>query len=215
MNQEQNFGMAVVLSGPSGVGKTTIYNAMKYRQEKEHFSKNDFHFSVSCTTRAKRHDEIDGMSYHFLKEDEFQKHLDAGDFLEHAEVHGFNYGTLKSELQHIKFGKDVLFDIDVQGMRQIRASLAKDPFYGKRLVTIFIMPPSIQELERRLRGRKTETEAAIARRLTNAAKEMEAWREYDYLIINEDSNETAEELAKIMSSAHYLTSLLTMETWKE
>lgn len=214
MNREQHFGMAVILSGPSGVGKTTIYNAIKYNQEKSDLNLNDFHFSVSCTTRARRHDEIDGMSYRFLTEEQFQKHLDADDFLEHAEVHGANYGTLKSELQHIKTGQDVIFDIDVQGMRKIKAKLANDPFFGPRLITIFIMPPSIQELEKRLRGRRTDSEEAIVRRLANAAKEMEAWKEYDYIIINKDSNESAFEIQKIMAAGHYRTQLITEETWK-
>lgn len=213
MNQEQNFGMAVILSGPSGVGKTTIYNAIKCNQERDEFNLNDFHFSVSCTTRARRHDEIDGMSYHFLTDEQFQKHLDADDFLEHAEVHGANYGTLKTELKHIKSGKDVIFDIDVQGMRKIKAKLADDPFYGPRLITIFIMPPSLAELEKRLRGRRTDSEEAIIRRLANAVREMEAWKEYDYIVINKDSNESAYEIQKIMAAAHYRTQLITEETW--
>ena len=215
MNQEQHFGMAVILSGPSGVGKTTIYNAIKCNQERDEFNLNDFHFSVSCTTRARRHDEIEGMSYRFLTEEQFQKHLDADDFLEHAEVHGANYGTLKTELQHIKNGQDVIFDIDVQGMRKIKAKLANDPFYGPRLITIFIMPPSLQELEKRLRGRRTDAEDAIVRRLANAVREMEAWKEYDYIIINKDSNESAFEIQKIMAAAHYRTQLITQETWKK
>jgi len=214
MNQEQNFGIAVILSGPSGVGKTTIYNRMKFNQEKMDYNLNDFHFSVSCTTRPRRHDEIDGMSYRFLTEEQFQKHLDADDFLEFAEVHGAHYGTLKTELQHLKSGKDVLFDIDVQGMRKIKAKVANDPFIGPRLITVFIVPPSLEELERRLRGRKTDSEEAIKRRLTNAVKEMEAWREYDYILINKDSSETAAEIQKIMAAAHYRTQLITMETWK-
>ena len=206
--------MAVILSGPSGVGKTTIYNSIKFNQEKNQYNLNDFHFSVSCTTRERRHDEIDGMSYRFLTEEQFRKHLDDDDFLEHAEVHGANYGTLKSELQYIKSGMDVLFDIDVQGMRKIKAKLANDPFYGPRLITIFIMPPSLKELEKRLRGRRTESEDAIIRRLANAEREMEAWKEYDYILINKDSTETAAEIQKIMAAAHYRTELITMETWK-
>ena len=154
------------------------------------------------------------MSYRFLTEEQFKKHLDDDDFLEHAEVHGANYGTLKSELQFIKSGMDVLFDIDVQGMRKIKAKLANDPFYGPRLITIFIMPPSLKELEKRLRGRRTESEDAIIRRLANAKREMEAWREYDYILINKDSTETAAEIQKIMAAAHYRTELITMETWK-
>ena len=214
MNQEQFFGMAVILSGPSGVGKTTIYNRMRFNQENGRFNLNDFHFSVSCTTRPRRHDEIDGMSYRFLTEEQFQKHLNDDDFLEHAEVHGAFYGTLKTELQKIKSGKDVLFDIDIQGMRKIRAKLADDPFFGPRLITVFIMPPSLKELENRLRGRRTDAEDAIVRRLANAKREMEAWREYDYVLINNDSDETAKEIQKIMAAAHYRTKLITTETWK-
>jgi len=208
MNKEQFFGSALVMSGPSGVGKSSILRSMGLTLTSQ------MHFSVSRTTRARRNDEIDGQAYHFISEDEYQKHVDNGDFLEHAEVHSFYYGTLKKELDFIKNGWNVVMDIDVQGMRQVKSSLAGDPFYSPRLLTVFIMPPSFKELERRLRGRKTEAEDAIQRRLRNAVKEMEAWREYDYLIINEDSEATAMTLVSILNAAHYKTDKLTEETWK-
>lgn len=207
MNIEQYFGSIVIISGPSGVGKSTIYNYIKSNSDLK------LHFSVSCTTRTRRTAEINDLSYHFISEDEFQQHVANKDFLEYANVHGFNYGTLMSELLPVKEGVDILLDIDVQGMRKVKKALEENPFLASRLVTVFIMPPSMQELEKRLRGRKTDPEDAILRRLGNAKKEMDAWREYDYLIINKDSNESSTVLAQIMKAAHFNTRRLTEETW--
>ena len=129
-------------------------------------------------------------------------------------MHGFYYGTLKSELDYIKNGENVLLDIDVQGMQRAQRELKSNPFLFSRLVTVFIMPPSMKELERRLRGRKTDSEEAIQRRLANAKGEMEHWREYDYLLINEDSTASAEALMKIIDATHFRTQAITRETWK-
>lgn len=206
MNREQFFGAVVVISGPSGVGKSTVCRSYEN-------CNHNTHFSVSCTTRPRRHDEIDGQAYHFINEKEYNVHLENGDFLEHAEVHSFLYGTLAKELDEVMEGNDVILDIDVQGMRQVKKALASREFFAPRLVTVFIMPPSMEELERRLRGRKTETEEAVERRLNNAKKEIAAWREFDYVLVNESSMDTAEHLARIVSSVHFRTSIITEETW--
>ena len=208
MNAEQAYGVGILISGPSGVGKSTICREL-------HRLLPNLRFSVSCTTRRRRPNEINGKDYHFISEKEYNEHLAKGDFLEHAEVHAFLYGTLKSELDCLHEGNDVLLDIDVQGVRQVRERLRNDAFLGRRLVTVFIMPPSMGVLEMRLRGRGTESEEAIERRLRNAAGEMAHWREYDYVVVNFDVASAAEELASIVRSAHLRTAVLTRESWNE
>lgn len=208
MNREQSFGSIVIISGPSGVGKSTIFNHLKKIHK-------NLHFSVSCTTRARRPDEIDGMAYHFIDDRTFDEHVKNDDFLEHAEVHGAKYGTLKSEMDCIKKGKDLLLDIDTQGKAIIESKLAKMPFYDKRLVTVFILPPSQAELEARLRGRGTETEEAIERRIKNGKLEMEHWRDYEYVIINENAAEAAIQLRSIIWASHLQYERITEETWKK
>lgn len=207
MNLEQSFGVIAIISGPSGVGKTTIYNMLRM------FHRN-IHFSVSCTTRSRRGSEVDGMSYHFIDNEKFEQHIQNHDFLECANVHGFYYGTLKSELDFVKKGENVLLDIDVQGMKKAREALKSDAFLYNRLVTVFIMPPSLKELENRLRGRKTDAEDVIQRRLANAKGEMSQWREYDYILVNENSTESANSLWNIMEATHFRTANITRETWE-
>ena len=208
MNPEQAYGNAILLSGPSGVGKSTICRELHRLLPK-------LRFSVSCTTRRRRPSEIDGKDYHFISEKEYMQHLEQGDFLEHAEVHAFLYGTLKSELECLRKGNDILMDIDVQGVQQVRERLKNEEFFGRRYVTVFIMPPSIAVLEKRLRGRGTETEEAVARRLRNAEGEMARWREYDYVVINYDAAAAAEELASIIRASHLRSSVITRETWND
>lgn len=206
MTYEQAQGAIIIVSGPSGVGKSTVCQLLdKIR--------GNLHFSVSCTTRPRRPNEIDGMAYHFLDEEQYDRHLKAGEFLEHATVHGNLYGTLLSELEPVKKRQDVLLDIDVQGMRQVREALATRPFWSNRLVTVFLMPPSHAELERRLRGRGTDSDEVIRHRLANAEREMAAWHEYDYVLVNEDSKDTAKALDAIITAAHYRSTILTQEVW--
>jgi len=206
MNREQYFGAVAIISGPSGVGKSTIYNHMKRMQK-------NLHFSVSCTTRKPRPGELDGMAYHFIGADAFAEHIEHDDFLEFAEVHGAWYGTLKSEMECVKKGKDLLLDIDTQGMHIVREKLKTMPFFASRLVTVFIAPPSLAELESRLRGRGTESEEAIERRLANGRREMAEWRDYDYLLINRNAETAAAQLSAIICTSHYQTRRMTEETW--
>ena len=138
----------------------------------------------------------------------------AGEFLEYAEVHGNYYGTLRQELEpRVLAGEDVVLDIDVQGARLARQALAGKLDLAAALLLVFLAPPSMIELERRLRGRKTETEDAIQRRLANAAREMTAWREYDYVIVNDEAPVAAEKLAVIVRAAHCRCALMRKEPW--
>ena len=200
-------GALVVLSGPSGAGKSTVCGHLFPRLK-------HLKFSVSCTTRAPRTGETDGVHYHFLSVDDFKKRVDAGEFLEWAEVHGNYYGTLVSEVApHILNGDDVILDIDVQGQAQIVEKIRSHADWGAALATVFLAPPSFEILEQRLRGRGTESEEAIVRRLGNARHEMELWRRYDYVIINDDAVKAADELEAIFTAAHCRTATMRKEPW--
>ncbi len=191
MNMERN-GIVLILSGPSGSGKSTLYkNAVKGVAE--------FEFSVSCTTRAPRPGEQDGVDYHFKTREEFEKLIAADAFAEHAEVHGNFYGTLKSELiERHERGINVLLDIDVQGARQIRELCKRDPLFEAACEFVFVMPPGIEELRKRLTGRGTETEETLARRLKNAEAEMACWNEYDYVVVNDDLEKSTQEFSSLI-----------------
>jgi guanylate kinase len=165
--------MLLVVSGPSGSGKTTLCRRLADAGEAC--------YSVSCTTRQARPGEQDGRDYHFLSRAEFERRLAAGDFLEHAEVHGNLYGSLKSEvLRRLDHGLDVVMDIDVQGAEQVRR--CGDPGIRRALVDLFVMPPSGGELHARLAGRGTDSAETIALRMANALDEMRHWEEYTYVL---------------------------------
>lgn len=169
----QRLGIALVISAPSGAGKTTLVKRLTAEFP-------DFGYSVSCTTRAPRKGEQDGIDYHFLDQAEFVRQREAGAFAEWAEVHGSLYGTpLAPVRQMLDKGQDVLFDIDVQGAMQLKKSLLGACF-------VFLLPPSMAELERRLRTRGLDTEETICRRMANAAGEIRMAPEYDYMIVNDD-----------------------------
>ena len=140
-------------------------------------------FSVSCTTRPPRPGEENGKDYHFLSREDFQQRLDAGDFLEHALVHGNLYGSLKSEvISHLQAGTDVVMDIDIQGAGQVRS--CRDSDIQRAFVDLFVMPPSEAELYQRLAGRGTDSAETIALRMTNALEEMQHWRRYTYRLLS-------------------------------
>jgi guanylate kinase len=193
-------GILFVISAPSGAGKTTVVQALRK-------TGNSF-YSVSCTTRAPRGGEIDGMHYHFLSHADFLAKLEQGDFLERAQVHGDYYGTLREPvLSNLKNGVDVLIDIDTQGAATIRNS--DDPIVRQALADIFIMPPEVEELRRRLMKRGTETEQQIESRLATAAREMELWRDYRYTIVSGSVEEDLENVRNIMSAETFLSRRLT------
>jgi guanylate kinase len=192
-------GILFVLSAPSGAGKTTLTMALR--------QKPDFVYAVSCTTRAPRPGEVDGEDYMFLSEDDFVAKVANGEFLEHAEVHGRHYGTLKrTVLDQLEHGVDVLIDIDTQGALSIRA--CDDPFIQSALADVFIMPPSVDELRRRLLRRGTETTEQIETRINNASSEMQHWREYRYTIISSSMEEDIEKFRAVMRAERYLSKRL-------
>jgi guanylate kinase len=168
-------GILYLVSGPSGSGKSTLCRRLAAEGEAA--------FSVSCTTRPPRPGEQDGREYHFLGVDRFAAKVAAGEFLEHAQVHGNHYGTLRGEVTgRLAAGTDVVMDIDVQGAAQVRA--CEDPAIRLALVDLFVMPPDEAELARRLRGRGTDSDEVIALRLQNAIGEMSHWPEYRYRLLS-------------------------------
>ena len=192
-------GIVLVLSGPSGVGKTTVYRQLMAQCP-------EIRFSVSCTTRAPRAGEVDGQDYHFLGRDDFLRRAERAEFLEHAEVHGNLYGTLRAEVEdEVKAGRDVLLDIDIQGARLVRKSAAGTPV-ADALVFVFVGPPSLPVIEQRLRGRGSDAEEVIQRRLDNAKSELGAWCEYDYLVVNDRLEDAVAELAAVRTAARCSTS---------
>ena len=196
MNNFKRSGILFVLSAPSGAGKTTLTTALR--------QKPDFVYAVSCTTRAPRAGEVHGEDYFFIAHDEFLTRVAAGEFLEHAEVHGQHYGTLKSTVvDNLSKGVDVLIDIDTAGAANIRN--CGDPFILSALADVFIMPPGLDELAKRLRRRGTENEEQIATRLRNAASEMKHWRSYRYTLISGSMEEDIEKFRAVMRAERYLT----------
>ena len=190
----QRTGILFVLSAPSGAGKTTLCSALRHKP--------DFVYAVSCTTRGPRAGEIEGEDYHFLSDEEFERRVAADEFLEYAEVHGFKYGTLKDSVtENLRKGIDVLLDIDTKGAATIRS--CGDPFILEALADVFVMPPNLEELRRRLTKRGTETDEQIATRLKNAAAEMERWREYKYTLISGSMEEDIEKFRAVMRAERY------------
>lgn len=178
----------IVVSAPSGAGKRTVL-------AKVFEGDSSLVYGLSATTRAPREGEVEGRDYAFLDRAEFERRVEADDFVEWAEVHGNLYGTLRSHLDALlETGKDVVLEVDVQGMRSVKQAL------GGQVLTVFVMPPSLDALEARMRKRGANDEADMALRLENARVEMDARREFDYVVVNDDLAEAVEDFEKIMQA---------------
>jgi len=177
-----------VIAAPSGAGKTTLVKRLVERNPA-------LKFSISYTTRTRRATEVDGRDYFFVDEGEFSSLQEQGELLESALVFDNHYGTSRSQVEkHLREGDNVILEIDWQGARQVRESMPG-------CVTVFILPPSRPELERRLRGRKTDSEAVIRRRLADAVGDMSHWSEFDHVIINDDLDAAVEQLEEVIAGA--------------
>ena len=170
--------MLILISAPSGAGKTTLCNHLLA-------ARLGLVRAITCTTRAPRRGEKDGVDYYFLKAEDFQRRVKAGDFLEHATVYGNGYGLLKSELRgKLRAGKDVLLNVDVQGAATIRKKAKNEPEFRRALVTIFLTPASLAEVRRRLKTRGADSPEVIRKRLAVAKAEIAQWRHFDFLLIS-------------------------------
>ncbi|MEO1137875.1 MAG: guanylate kinase [Pseudomonadota bacterium] len=186
----QRRGLLIILSSPSGAGKSTLSRRLRDWDD-------SISFSVSATTRAPRDGEVDGQDYHFLSETDFRSEVASEGMLEHAHVFGNFYGSPKAPVQSaIEEGRDVLFDIDWQGAQQIQNSVL-----GQHTLSIFILPPSIAELRRRLETRAQDSDAVIAKRMQKSWDEISHWGEYDYVLVNDDLDTTDAHLKTIVTAA--------------
>jgi guanylate kinase len=191
MNEEREIsrrGIMLVLSSPSGAGKTTLSRNLLEQEE-------NVSLSISVTTRARRASEIESVHYHFIAKRQFESMRDSGDLLEWAEVHGNYYGTPREPVEAaLAAGRDVLFDIDWQGTRQLLEKMRDD------VVTVFVLPPSADELKARLERRAEDSREIIAQRLENAIEEISHWREYDYILVNRDLDKSFMRLRAILTA---------------
>jgi len=182
-------GLLLILSSPSGAGKSTLSKRLMARDP-------SLQFSVSATTRPPRPGEVDGRDYYFRSPEEFQAMVSAGEMLEHAEVFGNFYGSPRGPVDRaMAEGRDTLFDVDWQGGQQIRSS-----GLGREVVSVFILPPSMAELESRLRGRAQDSDEVIAGRMQKSLGEISRWSEYDYVLVNRDIDETEADLCGILAA---------------
>ncbi|MEO6198487.1 MAG: guanylate kinase [Sphingomicrobium sp.] len=181
-------GLLVVLSSPSGAGKTSISRLLLDADS-------GMSMSVSATTRPKRPGEVEGHDYRFVDDGQFQRMVESDELAEYAEVFDYRYGTPAAPVSAaIEAGRDILFDIDWQGTQQLHSAMGED------LVRIFILPPSLAELERRLRARGTDSDAVIDERMARAAAEISHWAEYDYVLVNRDMTECLEQVRAIVTA---------------
>jgi guanylate kinase len=181
-------GLLIVLSSPSGAGKSTISRMLLE-------SDGEISMSISATTRPMRPGEQDDVDYHFVDDAQFDAMIAAGEFVEWAHVFGYRYGTPKAPVKAaLKDGRDILFDIDWQGSRQL------EPDFKEHLVTIFLLPPSMAELERRLQARGTDSADVIADRMTRAASEISHWAEYEYVLVNDDPDQCLSQVRSIVDA---------------
>ncbi len=181
-------GLMLVLSSPSGAGKTTLSRMLLENEQ-------GVALSISMTTRPRRPGEIDGAHYHFVTQRQFDRMVRNKEFLEFAKVFGNSYGTPRAPVDRaLAQGRDVLFDVDWQGTKQLRRKAPRD------LVSIFVLPPSMPELKRRLRSRAQDSNKVIAARMAKATSEMSHWREYDYIVVNRDLDHAYAEVRAILAA---------------
>jgi guanylate kinase len=181
-------GLLIVLSSPSGAGKSTLSRMLMDADP-------EIRMSVSATTRPKRPGEEEGVHYQFVDDAKYDNMIDAGDFVEWAPVFGYRYGTPKTPVKDaLRDGRDILFDIDWQGTQQLHAAMGED------LVRIFLLPPSMAELEHRLHTRGTDSDNVIADRMARAESEISHWAEYDYVLVNADMDECLADVRKIVAA---------------
>lgn len=180
-------GILLVISGSSGTGKGTVCNSLRKRRP-------DLEYSISATTRSPRAGETDGVEYFFLTRDEFKRKIEAGDFLEYADNYGNFYGTPRDKvLEQLNLGKTILLEIDVQGARQVQKNYPDGVF-------IFLLPPSIEELKRRIIGRNSETEENIQKRLSIVNDELESGKSYNYVVVNDEVERAVDEICAILDA---------------
>lgn len=183
-------GLLIILSGPSGVGKNCV------RQEIMKDNKLNLVYSISMTTREKRDREVDGKDYYFVSDEEFEKNIKAGNFLEWANFVGHKYGTPKDRVEELRNqGKNVFLEIEINGARQVMESVKDD-----RVISIFLMPPSFKALENRIRKRQTESEEVIQERLQKGLKEMTMTDNYDHIVINDKITKAAQEIVDLIKA---------------
>lgn len=189
--ERERRGLMLVLSSPSGAGKSTIARMLLERVS-------NLDLSISVTTRPRRSTEVDGVHYHFLTEERFMQMRDNGDLLEWAEVHGNYYATPREPVEAaIENGRDILFDIDIQGTFQLYEKMRSD------VVSVFVLPPSLAEMKSRLLGRDEDTEEVILRRMKTAVGEMKHWVKYDYVVVNEDLDRAYETVLSILKAERH------------
>jgi guanylate kinase len=186
-------GIMLVLSSPSGAGKTTLTRTVLDHENREDPGK--LELSISVTTRKRRGSEVDGVHYHFASKRHFEAMRDGGELLEWAEVHGNYYGTPREPVERaLSDGRDVLFDIDWQGAQQLKEKMRED------VISVFVLPPSAAELKSRLERRAEDSTTIITQRLRNAAEEILHWREYDYVLVNRDLDKSFARLRAILTA---------------
>lgn len=183
-------GLLIILSGPSGVGKNCV------RQEIMKSHRIDLTYSISMTTRQPRNKEVDGVDYYFVSDEEFEKNIKAGNFLEWASFVGHKYGTPKDKVEALRNqGKNVFLEIEINGASQVMNSVKDD-----RVISFFLMPPSLEALEKRIRKRKTESEEVIQERLQKGQKEMKMTDNYDHVVVNDKVSRAAQEIVDLIKA---------------